>query len=249
MLLRRKPGSTANTMTLRDCFDGHCGRVLGKIDHFFDVYETHLARFRNTPVRVLEIGVDQGGSLELWRSYFGAGADIHGIDIDPLAAERAPADCTVHIGSQGDEAFLHDVSEQNGPFEIVIDDGSHEMGDQISSFEVLYPRLSENGLYICEDAFTSYWTEYDGGQGVTGTFIDYASGLVDELHAFWAAGSGAEPSEFTRTTRGIHFYSGAVVFEREPVKQPVYVTRGGSGLATTSIEELQRAAARRPRKP
>lgn len=227
-------------MTLRECFDAHMGRPIGKIDHFFDVYESHFVRFRDTPVRLLEIGVHQGGSLELWRRYFGEQAHIHGIDIEPAAAARAPEDCPVHIGSQEDADFLARVCQAHGPFDIVIDDGSHLMAHQIRSFECLYPRLSERGLYVCEDAFTSYWPAYGGGPGADQTFMDYARTLVDELHADWSA--EAEPTEFTRGTRGIHFYSGTVIFERQPTAEPVYITRGSGGESALGVEALRRAA-------
>ncbi|MEX0828075.1 MAG: class I SAM-dependent methyltransferase, partial [Haliea sp.] len=150
-------------MTLRDCFESHTGRLIGKIDHFFDDYEPHLQRYRDTPVRLLEIGVHGGGSLELWNRYFGPDAAIHGIDIDPVAAGNAPSNARVHIGSQTDPAFLEAVLGEHGPFDILIDDGSHLMPHQIATFETAYPLLSPGGIYICEDAFTSYWHEYGGG--------------------------------------------------------------------------------------
>ena len=209
-------------MTLRKCFDQHQGRLVGKVDYFFDVYETHLQAYRETPVRLLEIGVDKGGSLELWRQYFGEKAEIHGIDINPEAAELAPPDSTVHIGSQADGDFLISVSDEHGPFDIVIDDGSHIMEHQKLSFETLYPRLNTQAIYICEDAFTSYWPEYGGGCGAEGTFMEYAKNLLDQLHADWQFADRVEPTPFTRTTRGIHFYSGTVVFEKMPTNAPAY---------------------------
>lgn len=235
------------TNSLRECFEQHDGRALGKIDHFFDVYEPHFARFRGTQVRVLEIGVDQGGSLTLWRSYFGPQARVHGIDIDPKTADAAPAGTRVHIGSQADVAFLRSVARSHGPFDIVIDDGSHLMQHQLVSFETLYPLLSDRGIYVCEDAFTSYWKEFGGGINAEHTFIEYAKSLVDELHAYWAFDEGVVPSDFTRSTRAIHFYSGTVVFERQPVSEPVYAVKGVGAVQRHSIAKLKAAAARNMR--
>lgn len=231
-------------MTLRDCFESHTGRLIGKIDHFFDDYEVYLQGFRNRPVRLLEIGVHGGGSLELWQRYLGPQAEIHGIDIDPAARDRAPPGCQVHIGSQADAPFLQRILVEQGPFDILIDDGSHLMPHQIATFEVAYPLLGPGGLYICEDAFTSYWREYGGRTGDAGTFIEYAKRLVDELHAFWRLDDAIEPSPFTRATRAIHFLSGAVVFERQPRKPPVYAVRQGAQHTVMSISKLKQAAAR-----
>lgn len=232
-----------NLPSLRTCFERHRGRLLGKIDHFIDVYEKHLAPFRGRSVRLLEIGVHRGGSLELWRAYFGEEAVIHGIDIDPSAQDAAPSDTMVHVGSQSDVDFLKRIVEDHGPFDIVIDDGSHLMDHQIKSFEFLFPTMTAQGLYICEDAFTSYWPEYGGGQGATGTFMEHAKRLIDELNAFWAIDYDTEPTDFTRQTVGIHFYSGAVVFQRSEVQKPVYAIRQKDGRLEISIDDLKKAAA------
>jgi hypothetical protein len=226
-------------------FEHHSGRLLGKIHHFFDVYEAHFVRFRGGPVRMLEIGVDGGGSLELWQRYLGGAAQIHGIDLNPAAKANAPEGSTVHIGSQGDADFLRSVAREHGPFDIVLDDGSHEMDDQILSFETLYPTMSDRGLYVCEDAFTSYWREYGGELGGRHTFMEFVKRRVDDLHAYWAMDANVEPTEFTRTTRAIHVYSGTVLFQRHPVEVPVYAIRCQGERHDMSIAALKAAAARR----
>jgi hypothetical protein len=231
-------------MLLRECFDAHRGRPLGKVDHFFDIYEQHFARFRDTEVRVLEIGVDQGGSLELWRNYFGASAQIHGIDINPLVLERVPECCSVHIGSQADAVFIESILSEYGPFDLVIDDGSHVMHHQIETFEMIYPHMSPTGVYVCEDAFTSYWCEYGGKLKKPGTFMEYAKGLIDELHAYWVMDESYEQTPFTKMTQAIHFYSGAVVFQRKQVEDPIYITREGNNLSKISITDLKSSAHR-----
>jgi len=231
-------------MTLRQVFEQHRGRFIGKIDHFFDDYETHFARYRNTPVRLLEIGIDKGGSLELWRSYFGPDAEIHGIDINPAAAAHAPPDAVIHIGSQDDKPFMSQVLSQGRPFDIVIDDASHLMAHQIETFNTVYPAISDNGLYICEDSFTSYWKEYGGQLGGKDTFLEYTKGLIDELHAYWASDADFEPTEFTAITQSICIYSGAVVFQRKRVDRPVYITRNNDALGKIAIEQLKIAAGR-----
>ncbi len=230
--------------TLRECFESLEGRLVGKIDHFFNDYETHLRTFVGTSARILEIGVHGGGSLELWRRYFGEAAIIHGLDIDPGARERAPADCSVHIGDQGDQDLLTSLAAKHGPFDVVIDDGSHVMNDQINSFNALYPLMSPTGVYICEDAFTSYWREYGGKTNAPGTFMSYAKQLIDELHAYWRLDDQVTPSEFTRSTAAIHFYSGAVVFQRKSVAEPEYVVRHDGNTQRMSVSALKQAAGR-----
>jgi len=225
--------------SLRQLFDGHRGRPIGKIDHFFDDYEVYLAPLRRPGIRVLEIGVYGGGSLELWQRYFGPGTAVHGVDIDPGTLKGCPEGAQVHIGCQTDREFLVGLVSGHGPFDLVVDDGSHQMGDQIASFEILYPTMSERGVYICEDAFTSYWEEYGGGLGKTGTFMEFAKGKVDELHACWSEALPA--TDFSRGTRSIAILSGAVIFQRGTHSAPRYVSRTGERHFSQSMEQLREA--------
>ena len=149
--------------TLRQLVEKHDGRLLAKIGHFFDDYEPHLAGLRRDGLRVLEIGISAGGSLELWQSYFGPTALVHGLDLDEAAVPNRPPGPKAHHGSQTDAEFLRRLVDLHGPFDLVVDDGSHMVQHQIASFEILYPTMSEDGVYICEDAFTSYWPVYGGG--------------------------------------------------------------------------------------
>lgn len=228
--------------TLREIFDGHEGRLVAKIDQFFDDYEPHLTRLRRDDVRVLEIGISGGGSLELWRSYFGPTASIHGVDLDPAAVANAPEDSIAHLGSQTDRELLLSIVEEHGPFDLIIDDGSHQVEHQIETFEILYPTMVDNGLYICEDAFSSYWPVYGGGLRRPGTFVEYAKDKIDELHAWWRDGDSVPTGAFAATTRSITFLSGAVLFERVVRPAPRYELRANSASHSMSIEELHEAA-------
>ncbi|MGH6912055.1 MAG: class I SAM-dependent methyltransferase, partial [Phenylobacterium sp.] len=134
---------------------------------------------------MLEIGVSQGGSLGMWRSYFGPEATIFGVDVDPACAERFDPPNQVRIGSQDDPAFLRSVVSEMGGLDIVLDDGSHVAPHQETSFRTLFPLLATGGLYIIEDTHTAYWPTYDGGYRRRGTAIELAKVLIDDMHAFY----------------------------------------------------------------
>ncbi|MCB1706714.1 MAG: hypothetical protein KDI17_17755 [Halioglobus sp.] len=180
--------------------------------------------------------------MSLWRNYFGEQCEIHGLDIDPCTRDVVEDDITVHIGSQGDPGFLTRIAQEYGPFDLIIDDGSHFMAHQICSFEALYPTMSERGVYVCEDTFTSYWREYGGKVGGSDTFVEYAKKLVDELHAYWATDDKLIATPFTKSTEGIYFYSGAIVFERAPVQPPVNIARHKNHVGSVSVAELKHSA-------
>jgi SAM-dependent methyltransferase len=189
------------------------GRVTHKWTHYFPVYERHFSRFKDTSCVVLEIGCGKGGSLQMWKRYFGPNATIVGIDIQPECAQFAEDQIQIFIGDQSDPAFLRSVIEAVGQPDIVIDDGSHVMQHIQASFDVLYPQVSKNGVYLVEDLHTAYWEEYGGGYLKPDTFIERCKSLVDGLNAYHSRGA-VTVDEFARSTMSMHFYDSIVVFEK-----------------------------------
>lgn len=211
----------ASNKTERLFYD-HRGRPCDKWHHYLAIYDRYLRPLaERRPQRVLEIGVQRGGSLELWRSLFGPQAVIHGLDIDPACAALSTADLPVHVGTQDDVPLLHQIVHRMGGIDIVIDDGGHVNDQQIATFEALYPLLSPDGIYICEDTHTSYWPSHGGGppESHVRSFLQYTKQRIDDLHAAWRPAD--EPARsFAFATKAIHIYDSIVVFEREDRPQP-----------------------------
>jgi hypothetical protein len=208
---------------------GHQGRLVHKWDHYLAIYERHLRRFRENgarPVRLLEIGINHGGSLQLWRKYFGPGATIFGVDIDPRCRVLDSPDMPVRIGSQTDPEFLRRVVGEMGGIDIVVDDGSHVASHQRSSFETLFPLLDPDGVYIVEDLHTSYWRgKFEGGFRRRGTFIEETKALVDDLHGWYHPAKARFP-DVRQTVDGVHIYDSLVVIEKRPKDRPFHTTVG-----------------------
>lgn len=204
----------ASENPVESAYYSQADRVSHKWHHYLSVYDRHLSRFRDRPVRLLEIGIHDGGSLQMWRRYLGPRATIHALDINPKCAEIDDPDLNIHIGSQADEALLHSIVDAMGGVDVVIDDGSHVWWHQIATFEALYDKISDDGVYICEDTHTSYWPEYRG-EGRDVSFLDYTRTLADALHAWYALDEDRPDTAFARQTRGIMIYDSQVVFEKE----------------------------------
>lgn len=200
-------------MTLWQDFLTNDQRLIHKWKHYFPVYERHFSRFVNRDVVMIEIGCGKGGSLQMWKRYLGPHARIIGVDIDPACAHYAEDQIEIRIGDQSNPAFLAGLVREYGSPDIVLDDGSHVMSHIRASFEVLFPAVQRNGVYMVEDLHTAYWGEFEGGLRQPGSFIEVAKGLVDELNADHARGA-IEPTDFTRTTLSMHFYDSIVVFEK-----------------------------------
>ncbi len=216
---------------LEKLFYTHDDRIAHKWHHYLAVYERHFQWLRLSLQRaphILELGVSQGGSLQLWRNFFGPDALIVGVDIDPACADRCDPGSFVVVGSQDDPRVLSTAIEKlNGIVDLVIDDGSHFNEHQIASFEYLYPRLSPHGLYVCEDIHCCYSSDYGGGYRHAGTFVEHVKGLVDQLHA-WHLDDDLKTKflEFACTTYGIFFYLNLIVIEKRPVQKPFHVRMG-----------------------
>lgn len=148
-----------------------------KLRHYLPIYESVLARTE----RMLEIGVDRGGSLRMWREYLPK-ATIVGLDFNPKSAQYdAPQDdIHVRIGDQTDTGFLGRVLDEFGPFDTILDDGGHQPSQMIGSFQYLFPRLAPGGVYAVEDVCANYWTGY---RDRSESFIDFARWLMDAMHA------------------------------------------------------------------
>ncbi|MEA3003164.1 MAG: hypothetical protein QOH81_1952 [Sphingomonadales bacterium] len=197
------------------------GRTVHKWLHYLEIYERYFAKYRGTPVRMLEIGVSEGGSLDLWREYFGRDAVIFGIDVNPDCAGRVTAPNQVRIGSQDDPAFLCSVVDEMGPPDIILDDGSHVGRHQRTSFDTLFPLLADGGLYVIEDMHTSYWPDYEGGYRRAGTAVEFLKQMVDDLHGWYHRSPRATPAR--DWIKAMHVYDSIVVIEKGKVQRPGHI--------------------------
>ena len=206
---------------IAEYFFGNRGRLIDKWHHYFEIYHRHFAKFRGRSPVVVEVGVSHGGSLQMWRHYFGAGARIVGIDVDLRCKEFEDESTTILIGDQADRRFLAGVRERVPHIDILIDDGGHTMAQQIATFEELYPHIQRHGVYLCEDIHTSFLPDWGGGYRREGTFLEYSKTLIDRLYGWYSQ----EPDRFavddmTRTTFALHFYDSVLVIEKRPMSPP-----------------------------
>jgi hypothetical protein len=204
-------------------FESNKGHLIHKWVHYFDIYHAYFNKFRNTQVVVLEFGVSHGGSLQMWKNYFGNKSRIIGVDINPECQKLEETQIEIHIGSQDDVDFLKQLMEEIGQVDIVIDDGGHTMHQQLSTLQVTYPYVKEGGIYLAEDLHTSYWHEFGGGLRKQGTFIEKSKELVDQLNAWHSRDTESlRVDDFTKSTFGVHFYDSIVVFEKANINAPYH---------------------------
>lgn len=186
---------------LRDYFENHTeGHGIWKWRHYFEAYHRHFSRYVGRGVNVLEIGIYSGGSLGMWRSYFGAQCHIYGVDIEEACKSYESEHITVFIGDQADRDFWSEFRKNVPPIDILIDDGGHTPEQQRITLEEMLPHLRCGGVYFCEDVHGN-WND----------FAAYAGGLVEELNRM------GDLSDFQKSIHSIHFYPYCLVIEKHAV--------------------------------
>lgn len=182
-------------MKLRDCTAGE-----RKHDSYYPCYDEQFERIQEGIESVLEIGVQYGGSLELWSRYF-PNATIEGVDVKDERQTPESREFTLHIGDQADEQFLNTL----GTYDIIIDDGGHKWSQQQVSFRCLWPKIKSGGCYVMEDLHTSYWSIYNDEALPT---TDVLKNLVDSVNRSAYNSSRALGKVFTglNDVRSLHFY-------------------------------------------
>lgn len=224
-------------------FDQNEGRLITKWTHYFDIYDRHFSRFRDKEINILEIGVYQGGSLQMWKKYFGDKATIYGVDIIPRCKELEEENIKIFIGSQSNRNFLRDLKTKIPRVDILIDDGGHTMVQQIVTFEELFDHVKEDGVYLCEDLHTSYWVEYGGGYKRRGTFIEYSKNFVDYINAYHSTQRSLSVNDFTSSVNSLHYYDSILVIEKQKRQKPSQLQSGN--LSFEDSEPKQRSELRK----
>jgi len=227
--------------TLQSIFDSHKGRLIHKWDHYFEVYEKYFSSYKGKPINFLEIGISHGGSLQMWREYFGPEANIFAVDVNPECKQFEEGKTKVFIGSQEDEQFLAKLKKELPPLDILLDDGGHTMNQQLVTFKHLFSQVKERGIYMVEDTHTSYWPEYHGGYKNKKSFIEFSKDLVDQMHAWHIDNESVVPvSETTRSISGISFYDSIVVLEKAPRVEPTHTMRGEPTITSYNDPTLKK---------
>jgi hypothetical protein len=209
-----------------DYFKSHReGPGIWKWNHYFDIYHRHFNRFRGQQVNILEIGIYSGGSLAMWKQYFGPNCRVFGVDIIDDCKVYENDSVKIFIGNQADRKFWRRFWAEVPRIDIIIDDGGHRTDQQIITLEETLAQLSPGGVYLCEDV-----------HGTAKGFTAYVDGLIHQLSAATIQ-HNVEDSErrmvvptqdFQSQIESIHCYPFVTVIEkrREPMKEFVAPRHG-----------------------
>jgi hypothetical protein len=181
------------------------GRGIWKYEHYLDVYHRFFAKFVGKEVHVVEVGIFSGGSLDMWKSYFGPKCKVYGIDIREECKVYADDRVEIFIGDQADRTFWKSFKEKVPQVDILIDDGGHLPEQQIATLEEMLPHLRPGGVYLCEDILSD-----------SNRFPAYIYGLLRRLNTFdYRPGDlMVDATPFQGAIHSVHAYPYVTVIEK-----------------------------------
>ena len=149
---------------LKNIFLFHSGKLSDKWMFYLNEWDAIFSPYKKSKIDLLEIGIQNGGSLEVWAKYFNYANHILGCDINETCLELEYEDprISVVVGNANSDEVKKKIFSIATDFDIIIDDGSHKSGDIITSFTKYFPKVSMNGIYLIEDLHASYWKDFEG---------------------------------------------------------------------------------------
>ena len=169
--------------TLKTLYENHSGKVSQKWSIYFDAYEEKLSKYKEYPIKLFEIGIENGGSLEIYSKYFPKAELILGCDKNKNCVNlkyKEPNIKTI-IGDVNNEKIKNEIIKYS-KFDIIIDDGSHGSIDTVSAFCNYFNYLKDGGLFIIEDLHCSYWEKWGGGIFYPVSSINFFKKLIDIIN-------------------------------------------------------------------
>ncbi len=232
--------STLEKQTEEESFVGYAGHdvfkafrdspyLSNKHSSYFQTYGKLFEKYRGKAITFVEIGVFSGGSLFMWRDYFGPQARIIGVEFNPDAARWREHGFEIHIGSQSDPEFWQKFFETIGEVDIVLDDGGHTYEQQISTVHYCLPHINNGGIIAVEDTHTSYFKDF--GYPSRYTFIEWVKVLIDNINSRFHSVTASKLT-YKNSIHSIEAFESIIAFkvDRDVCIPGHSVTNGGQSV-------------------
>tara|TARA_B100000780_G_C21076843_1_gene433509 strand:- start:71 stop:949 length:879 start_codon:yes stop_codon:yes gene_type:complete len=193
---------------------------------YFDVYDKIFNAYQDREITFVEVGVLHGGSLFMWREFFGPKAKIIGVDLNPRAKKWEVEGFEIRIGDQSDPSFWRELTSEFGSIDVFLDDGGHTYKQQIITAECVLDSICNGGILVVEDTHTSYM---EGFGDRNFSFIKYAKLWIDRINSRF---SSFDTDQNGHKIWSVEFFDSIVAFK---------VTKKASGLKSEPIWNIQNA--------
>lgn len=180
-----------------------------KWDNYFEIYENILKKFVNKKITFVEIGVGNGGSLHMWKKFFGKRAKIIGIELNPEAKRLEKFGFDIVIGDQSNPIFWKKFYKKFGKIDVLLDDGGHKNIQQITTFMESYEHIKPNGMIVIEDTHTSFMKKKGFKNPSDYSFINFSKLIVESLHRRNPS-LNKKPNKLSERIESIFYYDSIV---------------------------------------
>ena len=181
-----------------------------KCDTYFQAYEEIFNKYVGKKITFVEVGVLHGGSLFMWREYFGKEARIIGIDLHPKAKELEKYGFEIYIGSQSDKSFWKGFFAKVGKIDILLDDGGHGNDQQIITLTESIHNTNDDGIIAIEDVHTNYMKRF--GNPSKHSFVNYSKYLIDVVNSRFPD-TKIKKNDFRNKIYSVSFYESIVAIK------------------------------------
>lgn len=187
-----------------------------KWEKYFDAYERLFKNYKNKKIIFVEIGIQNGGSLDIWSEYFSKDSTIIGIDINPECKKFERDNIKIFIGNQSDENFWIDFFNKVGKVDIILDDGGHTNLDQITTLVNCFKNINDQGLFVTEDTHTSYIKDYNSDKKFS--FINFSKKIIDDINFRYNEEFEKFNFSLNKHIYSVQFFESIVAFEIDKKK-------------------------------
>ena len=153
-----------------------------KWNNYFDIYNNLFQKFVGKKITFVEVGVGNGGSLFMWKNFFGKKAKIIGIEMNPEAKKLEKKGFKIFIGDQSNPHFWEKFYKKVGKVDILLDDGGHKNIQQITTFMESYNYIKPGGMIIIEDTHTSFMKKKGFKNPSKYSFVSFSKYIIENLH-------------------------------------------------------------------
>ena len=175
-----------------------------KHTNYFDIYDKLLSKYIGKDITFVEIGILDGGSLFMWRDFFGKNARIIGVELNPEATKWREHGFEIYIGNQSDPLFWREFFNEVGNIDVLLDDGGHRNDQQIITVKSSLPHLRDEGLIIIEDTQTSFM-KFESFQKYS--FVNFLQGKIRSLYSR-SDELNLESDVFSESVHSLEFFTG-----------------------------------------
>ena len=184
---------------------------------YFEVYNELFKDFKDKKVTFVEVGIDRGGSLFMWKDFFSKNSRIIGIDSNPAAKKLEEHGFEIFIGDQSKEDFWHAFYDKVGPVDVVLDDGGHKNLEQIITTTLSIPYINNGGKIVIEDTHSSYINKHFKNPSIFSS-MNFFNLIVDSIYRRCPIVDNTKANIYTNKVHSVNFYESIVAINIDEKK-------------------------------